>query len=125
MLAYAFLERYPHSGFEAKWIRPAPGHTGNHIVVVRDDGCVFDYHGFSDWSRYWTHAVSRANRSWPGWSADVVNIRMDALVSRRRSREYEGLWMKEPQEFLFDPLARARRYLQKFSAPPPVSAAAG
>ena len=48
MLAYAFLEQYAHSGFEAKWIRPAPGHTGNHIVVVRDDGCVFDYHGFSD-----------------------------------------------------------------------------
>jgi hypothetical protein len=49
---------------------------------------------------------------------------MDAL-SRRHAREYEGLWMKEPQEFLFDPLARARRYLQKFPAPPPVRAAAG
>jgi hypothetical protein len=54
----------------------------------------------------------------------VVNIRMDALVSRRRASEYEGLWMKEPQEFLFDPLARARRYLQRCPAPP-VSAAAG
>jgi hypothetical protein len=42
---------------------------------------------------------------------------MDALVSRRRACDYEGLWMKEPQEFLFDPLARARRYLQKFPAP--------
>ena len=31
--------------------------------------------------------------------------------------QYEGLWMKEPQEFLFDPVARARRYLQKFPAP--------
>jgi len=40
---------------------------------------------------------------------------MDALVSRRRSRAYEGLWMKEPQEFLFDPLARARRCLQTIS----------
>jgi hypothetical protein len=87
MLAFAFLERYPHSGFEAKWIRPAPGHTGNHIVVVRDDGCVFDYHGFSEWSRYWTHAVRRANQWWPGWSAAVVSIRTDALVSRRRARE--------------------------------------
>ena len=125
MLAYAFLEQYAHSGFEAKWIRPAPGHTGNHIVVVRDDGCVFDYHGFSDWPRYWTHAVRRANQWWPGWSADVVSIQMDALVSRRRAREYDGLWMKEPQEFLFDPLARARHYLQKFPAPPPVSAAPG
>jgi hypothetical protein len=125
MLAYAFLERYPHRGFEAKWIRPTPGHTGNHIVVVRNDGCVFDYHGFSDWSRYWTHTVRRANQRWPGWSADVVKIHTEALVSRRRAREYEGLWMKEPQEFLFDPLVRARRYLQKFPASSPVSAAAG
>lgn len=86
---------------------------------------MFDYHGFSDWSRYWTHAVRRASQWWPGWSGDVVNIRTDALVSRRRAREYEGLWMKEPQEFLCDPLTRARRYLQTFPAPPPVSAAAG
>jgi hypothetical protein len=28
MLAYAFLEQYRHSGFEAKWIRPAPGTVG-------------------------------------------------------------------------------------------------
>ena len=94
MLAYSFLERYPDSGFEAKWIRPAAGYTGNHIVVVRDE-CVFDYHGFSDWSRYWTHTAHRANQWWPGWSADVVNIHMAALVSRRCAREYEGLWMKE------------------------------
>ena len=59
-----------------------------------------------------------------GWSADLVSIHMAAL-SRRHAREYEGLWMKEPQEFLFDPLARARRDLQKFPAPPPVRAAAG
>jgi hypothetical protein len=125
MLAYAFLEQYPRSGFEARWIRPAPGHTANHIVVLRDDGCVFDYHGFSGWSQYWAHAVRRANQWWPGWSADVVHVRTDALISRRHARQYDGLWMKEPQEFLFDPLARARRYLGKFPAPPPVSPAAG
>jgi hypothetical protein len=40
---------------------------------------------FSDWSRYWDARRSAAPTSWwPGWSADVVNIRMDALVSRRR-----------------------------------------
>jgi hypothetical protein len=98
---------------KAAWIRPTSGHTGNHIVVVRG---VFDYHGSSNWSRYWTHTVRHANQWWPGWSADVVHIRAEALVSRRRAREYEGLWMKEPPEFLFDPLARAGRYLQKFPA---------
>jgi hypothetical protein len=65
------------------------------------------------------------SQAWAGWSADVVSIHMDALVSRRRAREYEGLWMKEPQEFPFDPVARVLRCLQKFPAPSPVSAAAG
>jgi len=51
-----------------------------------------------------------------------VRIRKQALVSRRHARDYEGLRMKEPQEFLFDPLTRARRYLQRFPALPVVSA---
>ncbi len=116
MLAYAFLEAYRHDGFEPRWIRPASGHTGNHIIVVRDE-CVFDYHGFCEWTGYWAHTVRRANQWWPGWSADVVTVTMDALVSRRHARRYEGLWMKEPRDFLFDPLARARRYLRRFPAP--------
>ena len=120
ILAYGFLELYPDSGFEPKWIRPAPGHTGNHIVLVRNE-LVFDYHGFSEWTRYWAHTMRRANQWWPGWSADLVPLRKEALVSRRHARDYEGLWMKEPQEFLFDPLARARRYLRRFPESPAIS----
>ena len=116
MLAYAFLELYPESGFEPLWIRPTPGHTGNHIVLLRH-ARVFDYHGYSEWSRYWAHTVRRANQWWPGWSADLVRVRKQALVSRPHAREYTGLWMKEPQEYLADPIARARRYLQRFPAP--------
>jgi hypothetical protein len=116
ILAFAFLERDPKSGFEPAWIRPSAGHTGNHIVVVRG-GLVFDYHGFSEWPRYWAHTVRRANQWWPGWSADVVRISQEALVSRQHARDLPGLWMKEPGEYLFDPLPRARAYLQRFSAP--------
>lgn len=116
LLAFAFLELYPDSGFEPRWIRPARGHTGNHIVLIRHT-TVFDYHGYSEWSRYWAHTIRRANQWWPGWSADVVPVRMEALVSRHHAREHAGLWMKEPQEYLADPLPRARGYLQKFPAP--------
>jgi hypothetical protein len=119
MLAYAFLERYPDCGFSPVWIRPSPGHTGNHIVLLTDER-VFDYHGFSTWPHYWAHTLRRANQLWPGWSADLVSIRPQALVSRRHAQDYAGLWMKEPQEYLLDPLARARRYLQRFPAPPVV-----
>ena len=116
MLAYAFLELYPESGFAPVWIRPVPGHTGNHIVLVRD-ARVFDYHGYSEWDCYWAHTIRRANQWWPGWAADMVHVRKQALVSRAHAREHSGLWMKEPQEYLGDPLVRARRYLQRF--PPP------
>ena len=122
ILGYAFLERYPNSGFEPVWIRPSAGHTGNHIVLVKD-GLVFDYHGFSHWLPYWTHTVRRANQWWPGWSAEMVSINKQALVSRLHAGEYLGLWMKEPQEFLFDPLARASHYLRNFPSPSAVSAA--
>jgi hypothetical protein len=116
MLAYEFLECYPKSGFEAFWIRPIAGHTGNHIILRRND-VVFDYHGFSEWPLYWAHTLRRANQWWSGWSADLVHIHKAALISRDCARDYQGLWMKEPHEFLFDPLERARRFLQKFAVP--------
>ena len=116
ILAYAFLDRYPQGGFEPFWIRPIAGHTGNHIILMRKDQ-VFDYHGFSEWPRYWAHTIRRARQWWPGWSADLVNISKEALVSRHCASDYRGLWMKEPQEFLFDPLVRAQLYLQKFAVP--------
>ena len=116
ILAHAFLESNLNSGFEPVWIRPHSGHTGNHIVLVRNE-LVFDYHGFSEWRPYWTHTMRRANQWWPGWSADIVSIRKQALVSRFHARDYDGLWMKEPHEYLADPIARARAYLRKFPVP--------
>jgi hypothetical protein len=122
ILAYAFLEAYPELGFQPFWIRPAPGHTGNHIVVVRD-GVVFDYHGYSYWNAYWTHTKRRADQQWPGWNADIVPIIRPALVSNIAAARYDGLRMKEPSHFLFDPLPRAREYVRKFTPAADVLAA--
>lgn len=116
ILAHAFIEQYPGSGFTPVWIRPASGHTGNHIILLAGDR-VFDYHGFSRWPQYWEHAQRRANQWWPGWSADLVPIPPQALVSRQHARDFQGLWMKEPRDYLLDPIPRARRYLQRFPAP--------
>jgi hypothetical protein len=57
VLAFAFLQRYPDLDFHARWIRPAPGFSGNHI---------------------------------------------------------EGLWLREPNQFLYDALPRARAFLDRF-----------
>ncbi len=117
ILAFAFLEAYSESGFQSVWIRPVAGHTGNHIVVVRDS-LVFDYHGYCPWMRYRAHTTRRARQYWPGWDADLVRIAPEALVSNAQARRYDGLLMKERKHYLFDPLPRARTYLQKFPTPP-------
>jgi hypothetical protein len=71
------------------WIKPARGFTGNHIVAVRDD-IAFDYHGYSRWKGLLEHTRAKANRRWPGWSANLVQLTKDVLISEAKSREIEG-----------------------------------
>lgn len=115
ILAYAFLERYGHLQHDVIWIRPTAGHTGNHIVVGRADW-VFDYHGYSDRERFLRHTWKRARLRWPGWEATLVTLPRDALISEAQSRTFEGLWLREPGQFLHDALPRARRFLDRFPA---------
>lgn len=116
VLAYAFLRRYPAAGFHAVWMKPATGFTGNHIVVVRDNSA-FDYHGYSNWDQLIQHTSAKANRWWLGWNATIVPLPVDVLVSEKKSREYDGLWLREPKQFLHDALPRAERFLDGFPAP--------
>jgi hypothetical protein len=117
ILAYAFLKTYAGRGFAPIWIRPAIGYTGNHILVVRGN-LAFDYHGYSDWTKLWTHTRRKANRWWPGWSAELIELPPEVLVSEAKSRTYEGLRLKEPKQFLFDALPRAENFLKRFPPPP-------
>jgi hypothetical protein len=117
ILAYAFLKAYPRSGFAPLWIKPSEGFTGNHIVVVRDD-MAFDYHGFSSWSHLLGHMEAKANRCWPGWSAQLVPLPMDILISESKSRACDGLWLREPKQFLYDAMPRAEQFLRRFPYPP-------
>jgi hypothetical protein len=40
------------------------------------------------------------------------------LISEKLSRQYEGLWLREPEQFLQDALPRASAFLQRFPPPP-------
>lgn len=116
ILAYAFLQTYPDAGFEAIWIKPADGYTGNHIVVKRGDEA-FDYHGYSSWDRLMSHTKRKAGRWWPGWSAELVPLPMVVLVSEEKSRTYDGLWLREPAQFLHNALPRAERFVAQHRSP--------
>jgi len=116
ILAYAFIRRYPDAGFTPIWFKPAPGFTGNHIVAARDDA-VFDYHGYSARTAFVAHMRRKAGRWWPGWRCTEIALPPEVLVSETKSRCYDGLWLREPGQFLHDALPRAERYLDRF--PPP------
>ncbi|WP_119165876.1 hypothetical protein [Algihabitans albus] len=116
ILAYAFLERYGRPDMRALWFKPAAGYTGNHIVVTTERW-VFDYHGFSNRESYFAHVFKRARQKWPGWSATLVELPREALVSEQKSRDYDGLWLREPTQFPENALPRARAFLNRFPAP--------
>ena len=96
ILAYAFLERHATLNMEALWFRPAPGHTGNHIFIAKDEW-VFDYHGYSNRSRFLEHSFRRARHFWPEWDATLIRLPREVLISECKSKTYEGLWLREPK----------------------------
>ena len=113
VLAHAFLERYADLGFDARWIKPVDGFIGNHIYVT--DGInAFDYHGLAAEQRLLELAFRRARRFFPGWDATLFDLPSDVLISEQRSRQYDGLWLREPKQFLHDAMPRARAFLDRF-----------
>jgi hypothetical protein len=113
ILAYAFLERYADLGFHARWIKPVDGFVGNHIYVT--DGInAFDYHGLAAEQRLLELAFRRGRRFFPGWDATLFDLPSDVLISEQRSRQYHGLWLREPKQFLHDAMPRARAFLDRF-----------
>ena len=113
VLAYAFLETYPDLEFGARWIKPAPGFSGNHIYVT-DGVMAFDYHGLTTEERLLSLTFRRARRFFPGWDAALIDLPADVLVSETKSREYDGLWLREPGQFLHNAMPRARAFLHRF-----------
>ena len=117
ILAYAFLERFPAAGFRAIWMKPAEGFSGNHVVAT-DGRLAFDFHGYSRWDELLSHAARKNSRWMPGWDYSLVELPPDVLISEAKSRTYDGLWLRGPEQFLHDALPRARAFLDRFAAQP-------
>lgn len=116
ILAYAFLQQHQDKSLRAIWLKPDAGFTGNHVYVASNDW-IFDYHGYSEPNRFHEHTWRKARRWWPGWEATLIELPHNVLVSEAASRTYDGLWLREPQQFLHDALPRAHAYVRRFPAP--------
>lgn len=117
ILAHAFLRRYGTPAMTVLWFKPAAGHIGNHIFIAGGDWA-FDYHGYSGREHLIAHSFIRARRQWPGWNAALVELPAEVLISEEKSRQIDGLWLREPNQFLHDALPRADAFLDRFPAPP-------
>ncbi len=116
ILAYAFLERYGSAGRTVEWIKPAQGQTGNHHFVSSGT-FAFDYHGYSSRDQLLAHYWRQARRHHPGWDATLEVLPPDVLISEAKSKTYDGLWLREPKQFLQDALPRAHAFLDRFPSP--------
>lgn len=111
VLAYAFLEKHQIPDAQAVWIKPVEGYRGNHIFIDLGDR-VFDYHGFSDRQKFLDHTFKRARHyHGTGWDAELIKLPQDVLISEAKSKTYDGLWLREPKQFLHDALPRAYKFL--------------
>ena len=116
ILAYAFLERFTDHGFRAVWMKPASGFTGNHVVAT-DGETAFDFHGYSGWNKLLAHARRKNSQRMPGWNCTLIELSADVLISEEKSRTYDGLWLRGPEQYLHNALPRARAFVQRFALP--------
>jgi hypothetical protein len=117
VLAHALLERHGTPEMKPLWLKPKPGFTGNHIFVATD-AWTFDYHGYSEPRRFLNHTFERVRRLWLGWDAELIELPREVLISEAKSRSYDGLRLREPDQFLHDAMPRAFAYLDRFPKPP-------
>jgi hypothetical protein len=110
ILAYAFITRYNLPDATAVWIKPRIGHRGNHVFVSFGE-FIFDYHDISKRDVFLAHYWKRAKQAYPGWDATLVELPKEVLVSEQISLTYDGLWLRQPDQFHKNALIRADEYL--------------
>jgi hypothetical protein len=113
ILAYAFLEIFNEKNFKAIWIKPINS-RGNHIIVSNEK-VVFDYQGYANHHNYFENLKKDWSGLYPEWDFTLVYLPKDVLISEEKSKKYNGLWLREPNDFLFDALPRALNYLNTFN----------
>lgn len=93
----------------ARWIKPADGFSGNHVVVT-DGDFAFDFHGYSQWSHLLAHHNDAYMTEYPGWSAEIQRVDFDLLHTENLNARN----MRGPDQYLFCPIYRSRQFLRKF-----------
>ncbi len=109
ILAGVYLRQPPLPGFYAERIIPGEGFAGNHIFVT--DGVIaFDYHGYTVRNRLLRYYTNNwAGEYSGGWTCRLERVEFDLL----NSSALNARKMLGPNQYKFDPILRAQRYLAR------------
>lgn len=111
ILAGVYLAQSPLSGFYAERIIPGEGFAGNHIYVT-NGSVAFDYHGYSLRQRLLSyHTTNWASQYSEGWSCLLERVTFDLL----NTDELNARKMLGPEQYLLDPIERARNYVMRIN----------
>lgn len=106
ILAGVFLQRPPLDGFYAERIIPDAGFSGNHIYVT--NGVIaFDYHGYCGRERLLAHHGKGWAARNPGWGCTIEDVGFPLLDTPELNQRK----MLGPDQYLHDPVPRARRFI--------------
>ena len=109
ILAGVYLDVFSRSKYRAHWIKPFDDFHGYHIFVT-DGNVAFDFHGYSQRGRLITHHERGWSRRYPGWCANIVEVDFSLLdMQSLNARKMLG-----PDQYLYNPIVRAREFLQKY-----------
>ncbi len=108
ILAGAYLARPPLPGFRAERIVPRDDLAGNHIYLT-DGDIAFDYHGYSVRRRLLDHHRKGWSGRYPGWDCAIEEVDFDLLCTAALN----GRKMLGPDQYLFDPVPRAHRFIAR------------
>jgi hypothetical protein len=111
VLAGAFLQAYPSSGFRALMIRPTNGARGGHVIVA-DETTVFDCRGWNRRDDFLCRYALALCAVYPGWSYTLASS--DDPMGWEFCRMHNH---RHPSEFVRDPVLRAKGFLQRFPKP--------
>ena len=107
ILAFAFLETYPHAGFRPRFIYPTPGFDGSHVYVT-DGHTAFDAQGYvSEVGLLRRHHAAYA----PYWQGGVEDITVP-MAEFCAANDHAA-----PCYFPPGAWERALAYLRQFPAP--------
>ncbi|WP_246723465.1 hypothetical protein [Rhizobium sp. ARZ01] len=110
ILAGVFLERPPLAGFYAEHIVPDEGYPGAHIYVT-DGTIAFDYHSYCGRDRLLEHHSKGWIRLHEGWSCEIRKVDYRLLDTDELNQRK----MLGPDQFLHDPIPRARRFIDRIN----------